>query len=62
MKRNSAEFENFDKVMGDLLSVPYSELQKKMEAEKRAKQKKKKKQTTSPVSSRASSCRKKQVP
>jgi hypothetical protein len=29
------EFANFDKVMGDLLSVPHSEIKAKLEAEKR---------------------------
>lgn len=55
------EFEKFDKVMDGLLSVPYSELQSKLEAEKRAKaqlKEKGKRDTTSPAS-RASSGRKK---
>ncbi|HEU4594580.1 MAG TPA: hypothetical protein VFS10_05370 [Pyrinomonadaceae bacterium] len=34
------EFEEFDKVMDGLLSVPYSELQKKLEEERRAKESK----------------------
>ena len=54
----SPEFEQFDKVMGGLLSVPYSELQKKLEEEKRGKEKQKEKRATS---SRASSSRKKRV-
>lgn len=37
-----SEFENFDKVMGGLLAVPYSELQQKLAEEKKAKAKKKK--------------------
>lgn len=55
------EFEQFDEVMGGLLSVPYSELQKKLEAEKRAKEKLKEKgkRDTSSPASRASSSRKK---
>jgi hypothetical protein len=61
MKKQSSEFENFDKVMGGLLAVPYSELQKKLEDEKEAKAKHKKKRATSPASSRASSVRKKRV-
>jgi len=61
MKSKSTEFEEFDKVMGGLLSVPYSELQKKLEEEKQAKTKYKKKRTTSPASSRVSSSRKKRV-
>jgi inner membrane protein involved in colicin E2 resistance len=61
MKKDAGEFENFDKVMGGLLSVPYTELQKKLEEEKQAKVKHKKKRATSPASSRASSSRKKRV-
>jgi inner membrane protein involved in colicin E2 resistance len=61
MKKQSSEFENFDKVMGGLLAVPYSELQKKLEDEKEAKAKHKKKRATSPASSRASSVRTKRV-
>ena len=61
MKKDSSEFENFDRVMGGLLSVPYSELQKKLEEEKQAKAKHKKKRAISPASSRASSSRKKRV-
>lgn len=40
--RRKSEFENFDAVMGGLLSVPYSELQQKLAEEKKAKAKKKK--------------------
>ena len=58
----SPEFENFDKVMDGLLSVPYSELQRKLEEEKQAKAKQKKKRaTSSPASVRASVSRKKRV-
>jgi hypothetical protein len=60
MKKDLSEFENFDKVMGGLLSVPYSELQKKLEEEKQSKQKKKKRATTSPAS-RVSAARKRRV-
>jgi hypothetical protein len=61
-QKHSDEFEEFDKVMDGLLSVPYSELQKKLEAEKQAKQKKKRATTSSsPASDRASSSRKKRV-
>lgn len=57
-----SEFEEFDKVMDGLLSVPYSELQRKLEEEKREKEKQKKKRAIpSPASSRASSSRKKRV-
>jgi hypothetical protein len=61
MKTKSVtEFERFDEVMDGLLSVPYSELQAKLEDEKRAKAKRKKKRATSPASSvRASSGSKK---
>ena len=59
--KQDGEFKEFDKVMDGLLSVPYSELQNKLEDEKRAKAQKKKR-TTSPASSaRASSSRKKKV-
>jgi hypothetical protein len=61
MKQKS-EFDRFDKVMGGLLAVPYSELQKKLEEEKRTKAKHKKKRPTSTASSvRASSSGKKRV-
>jgi len=55
----SDEFENFDKVMDGLLSVPYLELQRKLEEEKQSKAKQKEKRATSPASSRASSNSKK---
>ena len=61
MKKQSGEFENFDKTMRGLLSVPYSELQEKLEQEKREKAKHKKKRPTSTASVRASSTRKKRV-
>lgn len=51
----SKEFKRFDAVMGGLLSVPRSELNKKLEAEKRAKEKKKRSKT---ASSRVSASRK----
>jgi len=60
MKKQPSEFENFDKVMGGLLAVPYSELQKKLEEEKQTKQKKKKRATTLPAS-RVSAARKRRV-
>jgi len=58
--KQTDEFEKFDKVMDGLLSVPYSELQEKLEDEKRAKAEKKKR-ATSPASARASSGSKKRV-
>jgi hypothetical protein len=57
--KEPSEFEQFDKVMDGLLSVPYSELQRKLEEEKQAKAKQKERRATSPASSRASSSRKK---
>jgi len=61
-QKQSAEYENFDKVMGGLLAVPYSELQKKLEEEKQDKAKRKKKRATSTASSvRASSSGKRRV-
>jgi hypothetical protein len=57
--KHSDEFEAFDKVMDGLLSVPYSELQKKLEEEKREKEKQKERRATSSPASRASSSRKK---
>ena len=61
--KNSEEFDKFDKVMDGLLAVPYSELQKKLEEEKRDKAKHKKKRPTSTASSsvHASSTRKRRV-
>lgn len=61
MKKEPSEFENFDNTMRGLLSVPYSELQKKLEEEKEAKAKHKKKRPNVTASSRASSSRKKRV-
>jgi hypothetical protein len=53
------EFEEFDKVMGGLLSVPHSELQKKLEEEKREKKKGKERRPSSAPASPSSSSRKK---
>ena len=61
MKSKPTEFESFDKTMRGLLAVPYSELQQKLEQEKREKAKHKKKRPTSTASSRVSSARKKRV-
>ena len=57
--KQSDEFEKFDKVMDGLLSVPYSELQRKLEEEK--KEKEKGRRAISSPASRASSSRKKPV-
>lgn len=53
------EFEEFDSVMDGLLSVPYSELQQKLEEEKQAKAKQKEGRATSSPAPRASSASKK---
>lgn len=60
MSKPRSEFEEFDKVMDGLLSVPYSELQQKLEEEKKAKEKEKGKRATSPAAP-SSSSRKKRV-
>ena len=41
MKRESSEFDKFDKTVRALLAVPHSELKKKLDAERRAKKRKK---------------------
>jgi hypothetical protein len=51
MKQNS-EFDNFDRTMRKLISVPRSEIKAKLDAEKVAKQKKRK--VKSPALDRAS--------
>lgn len=53
------EFDKFDKVMGGLLAVPYSELQQKLAEEKKAKAKRKKRPTL--TASRASASGKKRA-
>ena len=60
-QKPSPEFEKFDKVMDGLLAVPYSELQKKLEEERREKEKQKGKRVTSSPASRASSTSKKRT-
>jgi hypothetical protein len=40
MKRTS-EFDNFDRIMRELVKVPHSEIKSKLDAEKRAKKRKK---------------------
>lgn len=57
--KKTGEFEQFDKVMDGLLSVPYSELQKKLEEEKREKEKGKRVKTSPAAPS--SSVRKKKA-
>lgn len=60
-EKHSDEFDEFDKVMGGLLSVPYSELQRKLEEEKKAKEKKKGRRSTSSPAAPSSSSRKKRA-
>ena len=55
--KDDSEFAKFDKVMGGLLAVPRSELQKELAKEERAKAKKKK-QPVRAASSRVSASRK----
>lgn len=46
--RTQSEFENFDRMMRELITVPHSKIKAKLDAEKRAKQKRKaKKPSTS---------------
>jgi len=52
--KQSKELKKFDEVMDSLLSVPYSELQKKLAEEKEQKEAKKKPVKTSSSSARAS--------
>jgi len=40
-KHGAVEFDNFDRTMRKLMSVPHSEIKAKLDAEKRAKQKRK---------------------
>ena len=52
MKEPGAEFEKFTKVMDGLMAVPYKELQKKLEQERKEKAKRKRaKQPASRVAS-----------
>ena len=59
-QKPSPEFEKFDKVMDGLLAVPYSELQQKLEEEKREKEKGKRVKT-SPASRAASVAKKRKA-
>ena len=47
MKKNS-EFENFDRTMRDLISVPHDEIKAALDAEKAEKQKQKKRRAKKP--------------
>jgi hypothetical protein len=51
--KQSKEYENFDRLMTQLLSVPHSEIKARLDAEKAARQKKRKAKKPS-VSGRAS--------
>jgi hypothetical protein len=51
MKHNSSEFENFDRTMRDLMSVPHTEIKAALDAEKAAKKRKKKRQVKKPSAS-----------
>ena len=51
MKRDSAEFDNFDRTMRDLMSVPHSEIKAALDAEKAAKKGKKKRKAKKPSAS-----------
>jgi inner membrane protein involved in colicin E2 resistance len=61
MKKTADEFNEFDRVMTGLLSVPYSELQRKLEEEKREKEKQKERRITSSPAVPSSSARKKRA-
>jgi hypothetical protein len=50
MKR-SLEFENFDRTMRDLMSVPHDEIKAALDAEKAEKQKKQKRKAKKPSAS-----------
>jgi hypothetical protein len=55
MKREPNEFENFDRTMRDLMSVPHDEIKAALDAEKAAKQKKKRKANKPSASGHAAS-------
>jgi len=68
MKKTSSEFENFDRLVGKVLAVPHSVIQKRVaeareQADKNPRKRgpKKKKRPTLTASSRASSVRKRRV-
>jgi len=49
--KHSQEFDNFDRTMHDLMSVPHDEIKAALEAEKKAKAKKKKRKSKKPYAS-----------
>ena len=51
MQKSTNEFENFNRVMKDLMSVPHSEIKAALEAEKAAKKRKKKRKAKTPSAS-----------
>jgi hypothetical protein len=53
LPKSTSEFENFNRVMKDLMSVPHSEIKAALEAEKAAKKRKKRKANKPSVSGRA---------
>jgi hypothetical protein len=48
LTNNRTEFENFDRMMHDLIKVPHSEIKAALDAEKKAKEKKKKRKAKKP--------------
>ena len=51
MTENNRQFENFDRTMRDLMSVPHSEIKAALDAEKAAKKRKKKRKAKKPSAS-----------
>jgi hypothetical protein len=49
--KKKAEFENFDRTMRDLMSVPHDEIKAALDAEKAAKEKRKKRKLKKPSAS-----------
>jgi hypothetical protein len=49
--KNNPQFDNFDRTMRDLISVPHSEIKAALEAEKAAKKRKKKRKAKKPSAS-----------
>jgi predicted GIY-YIG superfamily endonuclease len=51
MGKHGSEFENFDRTMRDLMSVPHDEIKAALDAEKAAKKKQKKRKVKKPSAS-----------
>jgi hypothetical protein len=49
MTKPTREFDNFDRTMRDLMSVPHSEIKAALDAEKATKKRKKKRKTEKPT-------------